>query len=144
MNKSNISTQRRPSMMTRSTLCGVIESLDEQCMLDPSDVVVVALCDITLWDWTRLDWPHIPQRLVVSKVKLDNCDYFPIPFTIYYEEDEIDDNLCYGVRCDIFDKNQELKYSSERFINVLTEKNPRTNVHITIVPCDIESRKTHH
>ncbi|CAF0882600.1 unnamed protein product [Adineta ricciae] len=139
MSKPNISTQRRPSMMTRSTLCGVVESLDERCMLQASDVVVVALCDITLWDWTRIDCPHIPQNFVISKVKLDNCNYFPIPFTIYYDEDEIDYNLCYGVRCDIFDKNQELKYSSGRFIDVLTEKNPKTNVHITIVPCDIPS-----
>lgn len=127
--------------MTRSTLCGVIQSADEHRRLDPTDVVVVALCDITLWDGTRIDCPHIPQRLVVSTVKFDHCDYLPIPFTIYYDEEDIDDNLCYGVRCDIYNRNQELKYSTERFINVLTEKNPKTNIHLTIVPCSSPTTK---
>ncbi|CAF1049464.1 unnamed protein product [Adineta steineri] len=139
MNVPKHSTERRGSLMTRSTLCGVIKSLDKHCILDPNDVVIVSLCDITLWDGAHLDCPHIPQRFIVSKTELDNCDYFPIPFTIYYDDDEIDGNLCYGVRCDIFGKNHDLKYSSEGFINVLTEKNPKTNIHITIVPCKIPS-----
>ncbi len=130
--------------MTRRTLCGVIESLDEHCMLDPKDVVVITLCDITLWDWTRIDFPHIPQRFIVSHVKLDHCDYFPIPFTLYYNAEEIDSNLCYGIRCDILDKDEEAKYSSERFINVLTDKYPKTNVHITVVPSMTPSTSTTH
>jgi hypothetical protein len=130
--------------MTRRTLCGVIESFDDRCILDPNDVIVITLCDTTLWDWTRLDSPHIPQRFIVSDIKLDNCDYLPTPFTLYYNAEEIDVNLCYGIRCDIFDKNQELKYSSERFINVLTDKNPKTNINITVRPCNIPSTKKSH
>jgi hypothetical protein len=65
---------------------------------------------------------------------MDNCDYFPIPFTLYYNAEEIDGNLCYGIRVDILDKHQEVKFSSERFIDVLTDKYPKTNVHITVVP----------
>lgn len=128
--------------MTRRTLCGVIETLDDHVMLDPNDVVVITLCDITLWDWTRIDFPHIPHRYIVSNTKMDNCDYFPIPFTLYYNAEEIDGNLCYGIRCDILDKNEELKYSSERFINVLTDKYPKTNVHITVIPSNIPSTST--
>jgi len=130
--------------MTRRTLCGVIQSLNDHCTLDPNDVIVISLCDITLWDWTRIDFPHIPHRYIVSNVKIDNCDYFPIPFTLYYNAEEIDGNLCYGIRCDILNKNQELKYSSERFINVLTDKYPKTNVHITVMPADIPSTSTTH
>jgi uncharacterized lipoprotein YbaY len=103
-------------------------------MLEPTDRVVISLCDITLWDWTRLDFPHIPQRFVLSHIKLDHCDYFPIPFTLYYNADEINENLCYGIRCDILDKDEEVKYSSEQFINVLTDEYPKTNVHITVIP----------
>ena len=128
---------RRASQVLRRTLCGVIESLDEHCVLNARDVVIVTLCDITMWEWTRIDFPHIPKRYVVTDTKLDECDYFPIPFTLYYDADDIDGNLCYGLRCDILDKNDEIKYSSERFIPVLTEKHPKTNVHITVVPCTI-------
>jgi uncharacterized lipoprotein YbaY len=128
--------------MVRRTLCGVIQSVDDHCTLDPNDVIVITLCDTTLWDWTRIDFPHIPHRYIISNVKMDNCDYFPIPFTLYYNAEEIDGNLCYGIRCDILDKNQELKYSSERFINVLTDKYPKTNVHITVIPINIPSTST--
>jgi uncharacterized lipoprotein YbaY len=131
--------QRRGSDVSRRTLCGVIKTLDENSMLKPTDVVVISLCDITLSDWTRLDFPHIPQRLVLSHIKLNNCDYFPIPFTLYYNADEINENLCYGIRCDIFDKHDEVKYSSEQFINVLTDEYPKTNVHITVIPSNIPS-----
>ena len=120
--------------MTRCTLCGVVESLNTHCLLDPSDVVVITLCDVTLWDWTRIDFPHIPQRFIISHVKLDHCDDFPIPFTLYYNAEEIDGNLCYGLRCDILDRREKLKYSTERFINVLTDKYPKTNVHLTVIP----------
>ena len=130
----NSTLERRESQMTRQTLCGVIKNIVNNCVLDPTDTVIVTLCDITLWDWTRIDFPHIPQRFIVSHVKLDNCDYFPIPFTLYYDSDEIDGNLCYGLRCDIFDKHNEVKYGSEQFINVLTEKYPKTNVHLTVLP----------
>ena len=126
--------QRRGSDVSRRTLCGVIETLDENSMLDPTDVVIISLCDITLWDWTRLDFPHIPQRLVLSHIKLNNCDYFPIPFTLYYNADDINENLCYGIRCMIVDKDEEVKYSSDQFINVLTDEYPKTNVHITVMP----------
>jgi len=143
MSKQKSSTlQRRASEMTRRTLCGVIESLDDHCALDPDDVIVITLCDTTLWDWTRIDFPHIPQRFIVSNVKIDNCDYFPIPFTLYYNAEEIDGNLCYGIRCDILDKDQEVKYSSDRFIDVLTDKYPKTNVHITVIPCNIPTTTT--
>jgi uncharacterized lipoprotein YbaY len=128
--------------MSRRTLCGVIESLHDHCHLDPNDVIVITLCDITLWDWTRIDFPHIPHRYIVSNVKFDHCDYFPIPFTLYYNPEDIDGNLCYGIRCDILDKDQELKYSSEQFINVLTDKYPKTNVHITVMPSGIPSTST--
>jgi hypothetical protein len=125
--------------MIRRTLCGVIESADDHCILDPDDVIIISLCDITLWEWTRIDCPHIPQRFVVSNVKLDGCVCFPIPFTVYYNDEDIDGNLCYGIRCDILDKDEEVKYSSERFIHVLTDKYPKTNVHITVVRCGIPS-----
>jgi uncharacterized lipoprotein YbaY len=125
--------------MSRRTICGVIESFDEHYLLDPKDVVVISLCDITLWEWTRIDFPHIPQRFIVSHLKLDNCDYFPIPFTLYYNAEEIDGNLCYGIRCDILDKDQEVKYSSEQFVNVLTDKYPKTNIHITVMASNIPS-----
>lgn len=121
--------------MARRTLCGVVKSLDDRCVLDPHDVVVVSLCDITLWEWTRIDFPHIPKRYIVSKVKIDGSDLFPVPFTLYYDGDEIDSNLCYGLRCDILDKDDEVKYTSDRFIPVLTDKYPKTNVHITVMPC---------
>ena len=120
--------------MTRRTLCGVVESLDEHCILDPNDIVVISLCDTTLWDWTRIDFPHIPQRFILSHLKLDHCEEFPIPFTLYYNAEEIDGNLCYGIRCDILDQHEQLKYSTERFINVLTDKYPKTNVHLTVIP----------
>ncbi|CAF4825367.1 unnamed protein product, partial [Rotaria sp. Silwood2] len=109
---------------------------------DSDDVVIVTLCDITLWDWSRIDFPHIPQRFIVSNIKLDNCDYFPIPFTLYYNAEEIDKNLCYGIRCDILDKDQQVKYSSEKFIDVLTDKYPKTNIHITVIPSDVPSTTT--
>lgn len=118
--------------MVRRTLCGVIESSNKHCVLDADDVIIVTLCDTTLGEWTRIDFPHIPQRYILSTVKLDGCDYFPIPFTIYYNTEEIDSNLCYGIRCDILDKSQEIKYSSERFIPVLTDNHPKTNIHITV------------
>lgn len=130
--------------MTRQTICGVIKISNDQCVLDPDDVVIISLCDITLWEWTRIDFPHISQRFVLSNLKLDNCRYFPIPFTLYYNEEEIDENLCYGIRCDILDKDKELKYSSERFIHVLTDKYPKTNVHITVVPCSNPVTTTTH
>lgn len=120
--------------MTRRTLCGVVQSLDEHCILNPNDIVVISLCDTTLWDWTRIDFPHIPQRFLISHVKLDHCDEFPIPFTLYYNAEEIDGNLCYGIRCDILNEDEQLKYSTERFINVLTDKYPKTNVHLTVIP----------
>jgi uncharacterized lipoprotein YbaY len=120
--------------MVRRTLCGVIESTNKQCPLDSDDVVIVTLCDITQFEWTRIDFPHIPRRYIISNIKLDDCGYFPIPFTIYYNEEEIDPNLCYGVRCDVLTKSNEIKYSSERFIHVLTDNHPRTNVHITVGP----------
>jgi uncharacterized lipoprotein YbaY len=128
--------------MSRRTLCGVIETLDEHCVLDPDDVIIVILCDTTLSDLTRIDFPHIPHRYILSKVKLEKCDYFPIPFTLYYNAEEIDGNLCYGIRVDILDKNQEVKYSSERFIDVLTDKYPKTNVHITVLPSSNPSTTT--
>ena len=131
--------QRRNSEISRRTICGVIESLSEHHVLDPNDLVVVTLCDITLLDWTRIDCPHIPRRFIVSNIELHNCDHFPIPFTLYYNADEIDENLCYGIRCDIFDKDQQVKYNSERFIDVLTDKYPKTNITITVVPCRIAS-----
>jgi uncharacterized lipoprotein YbaY len=123
--------------MVRRTLCGVIESANDRCVLTADDVVIVTLCDITLWELTRVDFPHIPRRYILSNIKLDDCHYFPIPFTLYYNDEEIDGNLCYGIRCDILDKAEELKYSSERFIPVLTEKHPKTNVHITVGPRNI-------
>lgn len=118
----------------RRTLCGVVQRYNEHCLLDVDDVIIITLCDITLWDWTRIDFPHIPQRYIVTDVKIDGCDEFPVPFTLYYDAEEIDRNLCYGIRCDIFDKNGQVKYSSERFIPVLTDQNPKTNVHITAMP----------
>lgn len=120
--------------MVRRTLCGVIEGSNNHCTLDPGDVVVITLCDITLWEWTRVDFPHIPQRKILSSVKLDDCDYFPIPFTLYYNYEEIDDNLCYGIRCDVFDKFKEIKYSSERFVPVLTDGCPKTNINMIVGP----------
>src|ERR1700720_1983627 len=102
--------------MVRRTLCGVIESSTNHCALDADDVVIVTLCDITLWEWTRIDFPHIPRRYIVSDIKLDDCGYFPIPFTLYYNDEEIDPNLCYGIRCDVLNRSKEIKYSSERFI----------------------------
>ncbi|CAF3735909.1 unnamed protein product [Rotaria sordida] len=134
--------QRRSTHMSRHTICGVIENLNDNCVLDSGDVVIVTLCDTTLWDWTRIDFPHIPQRFIVSNVKLDNCDYFPIPFTLYYNAEEIDKNLCYGIRCDILDKDQQVKYSSEKFIDVLTDKYPKTNINIIVVPSDVPSTTT--
>jgi uncharacterized lipoprotein YbaY len=130
---------RSASEMVRRTLCGVIENTANHCVLNADDVVIVTLCDTTLWDWTRIDFPHIPHRFIVSNVKLDDCDYFPIPFTLYYNDEEIDPNLCYGIRCDVLDKSNEIKYSSEQFIPVLTDKHPKTNVHITVGPRNIPS-----
>jgi len=123
--------------MVRRTLCGVIESANKHYTLDPDDIVIVTLCDITLWEWTRVDFPHIPHRYIISNIKLDACNYFPIPFTVYYNEEEIDPNLCYGIRCDVLDKSEEIKYTSEQFIPVLTDKHPKTNIHITVAPKDI-------
>jgi len=125
---------RSASEMVRRTLCGVIECTNDHCVLDADDVVIVTLCDITLWEWTRIDFPHIPRRYILTNVKLEDCDYFPIPFTIYYNDEEIDTNLCYGIRCDVLNKSQEIKYSSERFIPVLTDKHPKTNIHIIVGP----------
>ena len=127
--------ERSSSERVRRTLCGVIEVSKERQLLESDDAIVVTLCDITLWDWTRIDFPHIPKRYIVADVKFDGCDYFPIPFTLYYDAEEIDSNLCYGIRCDILDKDHQVKYSSERFIPVLTDKYPKTNVHINVVPC---------
>lgn len=126
--------QRSASEMVRRTLCGVIESSEKNARLNPDDAVIVSLCDITLFEWARVDFPHIPHRYLLSNVKLDECDRFPIPFTIYYNDEEIDKDLCYGVRCDIFDRENNLKFSSERFIPVLTDKHPKTNVYITVGP----------
>jgi hypothetical protein len=128
--------------MVRRTLCGVIESSNNHCPLDADDVVIITLCDITLWEWTRIEFPHIPQRYIVSNVKLDDCNYFPIPFTLYYNDEEIDTNLCYGIRCDVLNKSKEIKYSSERFIPVLTDKHPKTNVHIIVTPKNIPLTST--
>jgi hypothetical protein len=125
--------------MTRRTLCGVIESVSEQCRLNIDDIVIVTLCDTTLLEWTRIDFPHIPQCNVVSNVKLDDCGYFPVPFTLYYNHEEIDGNLCYGIRCDILDRAKHIKFSSERFIPVLTDKHPKTNIHIVVRPRHIPS-----
>jgi len=127
--------------MVRRTLCGVIESSNDECVLNSDDIIIITLCDITLWEWTRIDFPHIPQRYIVSNVKLDDCNYFPIPFTLYYNEEEIDRNLCYGIRCDVMNKAKEIKYSSERFIPVLTDKHPKTNVHITVIPNSFSTTK---
>ncbi|CAF4250340.1 unnamed protein product, partial [Rotaria sordida] len=132
---------RSTSETVRRTLCGIIESSNDHCVLEADDVVIITLCDITLWEWTRIDFPHIPHRHVLSNIKLDNCDYFPIPFTLYYNDEEIDQNLCYGIRCDILNKYKEIKYSSERFIPVLTEHYPKTNVNITVGPRNIPSTK---
>lgn len=118
--------------MVRRTLCGVVQASNDRCDLNADDVLIVTLCDITLWDWTRIDFPHIPQRHILSSVKLEDCGYLPMPFTLYYNDEEIDPNLCYGIRCDILDKNNEIKYSSDRFIPVLTEKHPKTNVKIHV------------
>ncbi|CAF3075620.1 unnamed protein product [Rotaria socialis] len=129
--------QRRASEMVRRTLCGVIESSNGRCPLEVGDAVIVTLCDTTLWEWTRMDFPHIPQRHVLSSIILDDCDYFPIPFTLYYNYEEIDETLCYGVRCDILDKTKEIKYSSERFVPVLTDGYPKTNINIIVGPLNI-------
>jgi uncharacterized lipoprotein YbaY len=120
--------------MVRRTLCGVIESSNDHSILDADDVIVVTLCDITLWEWTRMDFPHIPHRYIISSAKFDDCNCFPIPFTVYYNDEEIDENLCYGIRCDILNKYKEIKYSSDRYIHVLTDTHPKTNVHITVGP----------
>jgi uncharacterized lipoprotein YbaY len=125
---------RSASEMVRRTLCGVIHSSNDHCVLDADDVIIITLCDTTLWDWARVDFPHIPQRYVISNVKLEDCDYLPMPFTLYYNDEEIDPNLCYGIRCDILTKTKDIKYSSDGFIPVLTEKYPKTNVHITVGP----------
>ena len=114
------------------TLCGIIQSSSDRCVLEDGDIVIVTLCDITLWESTRIDFPHIPQRCIISNLELDDCDTFPIPFTLYYNNGEIDTNLCYGIRCDILDKSKELKYSSNRFIPVLTEQHPKTNICISV------------
>lgn len=126
--------QRSASEMVRRTLCGVVQTSNDRCDLDADDVMIISLCDTTLGDWTRIDFPHIPQRYVISTVKLEDCGYLPMPFTLYYNDEEIDPNLCYGIRCDILDKNQEVKYSSDRFIPVLTDKHPKTNINIQVVP----------
>jgi len=120
--------------MVRRTLCGVIQCDSQQCTLDRDDIAVVSLCDTTLLELTRIDFPHIPQKYIISKVKLDDCGDFPIPFTIYYNDEEIDPNLCYGIRCDVFDKEKEVKFSSDKFIPVLTDKHPKTNIHILVGP----------
>ena len=120
--------------MVRRTLCGVVDTCDKHSRLASDDVVVVNLCDITLFEWTRVDFPHIPHRYLISNTVLENNDFFPIPFTIYYNEEEIDKDLCYGIRCDIFDREKNIKFSSERFIPVLTDKHPKTNVYITVGP----------
>jgi hypothetical protein len=120
--------------MVRRTLCGVIETSTNHCKLDADDIVILTLCDITLWDWTRLDFPHVPHRYIISSVKLDDCNCFPIPFTLYYNYEEIDENLCYGIRCDILNKYKEIKYSSDQFIHVLTDNHPKTNIHIPVGP----------
>ena len=127
---------RSASEMARRTLCGVIQTSNNRCVLEPEDVAIISLCDTTLLEMTRVDFPHIPRRYIISDIQLEDCGYFPIPFTLYYNEEEIDPNLCYGVRCDILDKTKEIKYSSERFIPVLTDKHPKTNIHITIEPID--------
>src|ERR1700722_5651468 len=132
------SFQRRASEMVRRTLCGVIQCANDQCILNSDDIVIITLCDITSWELSRIDFPHIPRRFVISNIKLDDCDFFPIPFTLYYNEEEIDRNLSYGIRCDIINKDEEVKYSSEQFIPVLTDKHPKTNVHITVAPISVE------
>ena len=104
----------------------------DRCDLDADDVMMITLCDITLVDWARTEFPHIPQRYVVATVKLEDCGYLPMPFTLYYNDEEIDSSLCYGIRCDILDKNQELKFSSDGFVPVLTDKHPKTNVNIQV------------
>ncbi|CAF1009034.1 unnamed protein product [Adineta steineri] len=135
MSKQKSSTFfRSASEMVRRTLCGVIESSNDQCIIDVDDIVIITLCDITQWDWTRIDFPHIPFRYIVSDIKLDDCTHFPIPFTLYYQDVEIDENLCYGIRCDVLNKSKDIKYSSHRFIPVLTEQHPKTNVHIIVSP----------
>lgn len=118
--------------MVRRTLCGVVESTPAHVLLKSDDVVVVTLCETTQLEWTRIDFPHVPHRYVLSTVMLDDCGRFPIPFTLYYNDGEIDENLCYGVRCDVLDAAKETKMTSERFIPVLTEKHPKTNVHIPV------------
>ncbi|CAF0739049.1 unnamed protein product [Didymodactylos carnosus] len=121
------------SEMVRKTLCGVIES-PSNYDLSPDDVAVVTLCDITLYDVQRVDFPHIPQQYIICKTKIDDCDYFPIPFTLYYNAEEIDHNLCYGIRVDILGSGNQIKFSSEKFIPVLTDQHPSTNVKIMVVP----------
>ena len=120
--------------MVRRTLCGVIDCLPDHCKLAVDDVVIINLCDITHYEWARIEFPHVPVRYVIGSVKLDDCTRFPIPFTLYYNDGEIDENLCYGVRCDVLSKSNEIVYSSERFEPVLTEKHPKTNVCIQVTP----------
>jgi hypothetical protein len=136
--------EQRPMKMIRRTLCGVIESLADDYTLHVHDVINVILCDTTLCECTRIDFPHIPQKDIISHVKLDGCKDFPIPFTVYYDAEDINSNLCYGIRCDILDRHEQVKYSSERFIPVLTDKYPKTNVHITVVRSAIVNDKVEH
>ncbi|CAF0773228.1 unnamed protein product [Didymodactylos carnosus] len=124
---------RRASEMVRKTLCGVIESSADY-ELAAEDIAVVTLCDITLYEVQRVDFPHIPQRYIICKTKIDDCEYFPIPFTLYYNAEEIDHNLCYGIRVDILNGENQIKFSSEKFIPVLTDKHPLTNVRIMVTP----------
>ncbi|UJR36262.1 hypothetical protein I4U23_028992 [Adineta vaga] len=135
MNKQKSSTLfRSSSEMVRRTLCGVIDCSIKRSMLANDDVIMITLCDITNLHWARMDFPHIPLRYVISNMKLDDFTCFPIPFTLYYNDGEIDENLCYGIRCDILDKSNEIIYSSERFVPVLTDKHPKTNIHIAVSP----------
>ena len=140
----SMGSQRRASEMVRRTLCGVIECATANCPLNSDDVLVITLCDTTLFDWSRIDFPHIPTRCIISSVKLDDCGYFPVPFTLYYNDEQIDINLCYGVRCDVIDREQNIKYSSERFVPVLTDKQPKTNINIMVSPRQIPCGSSSH
>lgn len=131
--------ERKPSEVVRRTICGIIKFVKENQRLEQDDVVVVSLCDTTMLDWTRIDFPHIPKRYVVSDVRIEGNQEFPIPFTLYYDAEEVDLNLCYGLWCDVFDKNRQIKYASERFISVLTDQYPKTNVHLVVIPCGDDS-----
>ena len=122
--------------MVRRTLCGVIDSSSKHCLLANDHIIMITLCDITHCDGAQMDFPHIPRRYVISNVTLDDYNCFPIPFTLYYNDGEIDENLCYGIRCDIVSKSNEIIYTSHRFVPVLTNKHPKTNIHIAVGPGD--------